>query len=135
MAKPIQRTKLNSKKSKIKQKYPIVRIALKAQINNTIVTLTDLQGRVLAWSSSGKVGFKGTKKSTPFASQRATEEILEKVKAVEATTVHLEINGAGMGRDSFLRAIQANSDIQIESIKDTTGFPFGGVKQKNRRRV
>jgi small subunit ribosomal protein S11 len=127
------KTKLN-KKSKIKQKYPIVRIFLRAEFNNTIVTLTDLEGKVIAWSSAGKVGFKGAKKSTPFAAQRATEEILEKVKAVEASSLQLVIWGAGQGRDPFLRTIQA-TDLQIDSIQDVTGFPHGGVKSKNKRRV
>ncbi|MEM1312618.1 MAG: 30S ribosomal protein S11 [Patescibacteria group bacterium] len=123
-----------NKKTRIKQKYPIVRIFLRAEFNNSIVTLTDLQGKVIAWTSSGKVGFKGSKKSTPFAAQKATEEILERVRQVEASTVHLEIDGAGMGRDSFLRTIQA-TDLMIESIKDVTGFPFGGVRPKKKRRV
>jgi small subunit ribosomal protein S11 len=122
------------RKTKIKQKYPIVRIFLRAENNNSIVTLTDLQGKVLAWSSSGKVGFKGTKKSTPFAAQKATEEVLDRVRGVDASTVHLVIWGNGAGRDSFLRTIQG-TDLQIESIEDVTGFPFGGPKPKNRRRV
>jgi small subunit ribosomal protein S11 len=133
MAKVAIKQKTN-KKTKIKQKHAIVKICLAAEFNNSIITLTDLQGKVLAWSSSGKVGFKGTKKSTPFAAQRAAEEILERVKQVEASSAHLVIRGAGMGRDAFLRSIQG-SDLQIESIKDLTGFPFGGSKPKNRRRV
>jgi small subunit ribosomal protein S11 len=123
-----------NKKPKAKQKFPIVRIFLRAEFNNSIITLTDLQGKVLAWTSSGKSGFKGSKKSTPFAAQKATEEILDRVRQVEASSVHLVIKGAGMGRDSFLRSIQS-SDLQIESIKDVTGFPFGGVRSKKRRRV
>lgn len=133
MAKVAIKQKTN-KKTKIKQKHSIVKICLAAEFNNSIITLTDLQGKVLAWSSSGKVGFKGTKKSTPFAAQRAAEEILERVKQVEASSAHLVIRGAGMGRDAFLRSMQG-SDLQIESIKDLTGFPFGGSKPKNRRRV
>ncbi len=133
MAKNTTKLKTN-KKVKIKQKYPIVRIFLRAEFNNSIITLTDLQGKVLAWTSSGKVGFKGSKKSTPFAAQRATEEVLDRVRQVEASTVHLVIRGAGMGRDSFLRTIQS-TDLQIESIKDVTGFPFGGTRAKKRRRV
>ncbi len=123
-----------AKKIKVKKKLPVVRIFLRAEFNNSIITLTDLEGKTLAWSSSGKVGFKGAKKSTPFASQRATEEILEKVKAYEASSVHLVIKGAGMGRDSFLRTLQG-SDLQIESIDDVTGFPFGGCKPAKKRRV
>ena len=111
-----------------------MKISLNARFNNSIITLTDLQGNVIAWSSSGRVGFKGSKKSTPFAAQKATEEILDKVKSVEASSAHVVIKGAGMGRDSFLRSLQ-NSDIQVESIKDITGFPFGGVLSKKRRRV
>jgi small subunit ribosomal protein S11 len=121
-------------KKKAKQKHPIVRLCIKANFNNSIVTATDLEGKVLAWSSAGKIGFKGTKKSTPFAAQKATEDLLEKVKAFDTSSAHLIIKGAGMGRDSFLRAIQA-SGLQIESVRDATGFPFGGVRPKPRRRV
>lgn len=122
------------KKSKIKKKLPIVRIFLRAEFNNSIVTLTDLEGKVLAWSSSGKCGFKGSRKSTPFACQKATEEILDKCKEVEASSANIVIWGAGMGRESFLRTLQA-SDLQIESVKDVTGFPFGGPTKKKKRRV
>jgi small subunit ribosomal protein S11 len=123
-----------TKKSKIKKKYPILRVFLRAELNNSIISLTDLEGKVLAWSSSGKCGFKGSKKSTPFAAQKATEEILDKAKSFEASTLHIELWGAGMGRDSFLRTLQT-TDFQIETIKDVTGFPFGGPKPKKRRRV
>ena len=122
------------KKIKSKKKFSVVKVSLNARFNNSIITLTDLQGNVIAWSSSGRVGFKGSKKSTPFAAQKATEEILDKIKSVEASSAHIVIKGAGMGRDSFLRSLQ-NSDIQVESIRDITGFPFGGVLPKKRRRV
>jgi small subunit ribosomal protein S11 len=123
-----------TKRIKVKNKLPVIRIFLRAESNNSIITLTDLEGKVLKWSSAGKAGFKGSKKSTPFAAQKATEEVLDFAKALEANTVHLEIFGFGQGRDSFLRAIQA-SDLQIQSIKDVTGFAFGGPRQKGRRRV
>ena len=126
--------KLNVRKTKSKQKLPVVRICMRAQFNNSIITLTDLDGKVLAWSSSGASGFKGAKKKTPFAAQKATETILEKVKLLEATNAQIVIKGAGMARDYFLRAIQA-SDLQLDSIKDATGFPFGGTKPSKRRRV
>jgi small subunit ribosomal protein S11 len=114
MAKKIKDKAKVSKNSKLKQKFPIVRICIKANANNSLVTLTDLQGQIIAWASAGKVGFKGSKKATPFASQKVTEEILDKAKAVEATSVHLMINGGGMGRESF---------------------PHGGTKKANRRRI
>lgn len=122
------------KASKLKQKFPIVRICLKATPNNSIAVLTDLEGKVISWASSGKVGFKGTKKATPFASQKVTEDMIEKAKMVEAVTAYVVINGAGAGRDSFLRTLMA-SHLQIKSITDTTGFPFGGPKKANRRRI
>jgi small subunit ribosomal protein S11 len=134
MAKAQKNTTNRQKKVKIKAKYPIARLFLRANFNNSIVTLTDLQGKVLTWSSSGKSGFKGSKKSTPFAAQKATEEVLTTAKAYEVNTLHVEINGAGMGRDSFIRAIQS-SGMQVESIKDKTSFAFGGVTLKKRRRV
>ncbi len=134
MAKPTKNTTTRQKKIKIKQKYPIARLFLRANFNNSIVTLTDLQGKVLTWSSAGKSGFKGSKKSTPFAAQKATEEVLATAKNYEVSTLHVEINGAGMGRDSFIRAIQS-SGMQVESIKDKTSFAFGGVTLKKRRRV
>lgn len=130
---PIKKAKV-VKKTKLKKKLPIVRIFLRAENNNSIITLTDLEGKVLYWSTAGRVGFKGSKKSTPFAAQKATEDVLQFAQALEASSVHVEIKGGGSGRDSFIRAIQA-SDLQIESITDKTGFPFGGVKPKNKRRV
>jgi small subunit ribosomal protein S11 len=124
-----QATKKVVKKVKAKKlKIPLAKIFLKANFNNSIITLTDLEGKVLAWSSSGKMGFKGSKKSTPFASQKATEDVLLAAKTYEVSTVHLQINGGGMGRDSFIRAVQA-------AIKDTTSFPFGGPTLRKRRRV
>jgi small subunit ribosomal protein S11 len=122
-----------AKKTKIKRKLAIVKIHLKAEFNNNIITLTDMEGLVLAWSSSGKQGFKGSKKATPFAAQKATDEIIEKIKETGALSAHLIIEGAGMGRDSFVRTIQS-SPIQIESINDITGFAFGGVRRKQQRK-
>lgn len=125
------RANKTTKKVKIK-KLNVVRIFLKAQFNNSIITLTDMEGKVLAWSTSGKMGFKGSRKSTPFASQKATEDVLEKIKDTGATSAHVFVWGAGMGRDSFLRTLQA-SDINIESITDVTGFPHGGPRKKRPR--
>ena len=125
--------KASVKRSKIKKKLSAVRLYVKARYNNCLVTATDMEGKVLAWSSAGKVGFKGSRKATPFASQKATEDLIEMVKDTGATSAHLFISGGGMGRDSFLRTIQA-SDLHIESIKDTNGFPHGGVRKKKERK-
>lgn len=125
--------KTAARKKVIKKKLSVAKLYLKAAYNNSIVTLTDLEGHVLAWSSAGKSGFKGTRKSTPFAAQKATEEMIAKAKEMGVTTLHLEINGAGMGRDSFIRSVQA-SELTIETIKDTTGFPHGGVRPRQERK-
>jgi small subunit ribosomal protein S11 len=122
------------KRTKLKKKVPIVRLFLNAEFNNSIVTMTDLEGKVIAWASAGKVGFKGSKKSTPFAAQRVTEDVLEVYKIVEANSAHVIIKGAGPGRDSFLRALQS-ANVEIDSIKDATTFPHGGVTKRKRRRV
>lgn len=122
------------KKKKARAKVAIVRLCLDANFNNSLVTLTDLEGKVISWSSSGKAGFKGSKKSTPFATQKATEEVLAVCKEIEANTVHLVVKGAGQGRDSFLRSIQG-TDMQIASIKDVTGFPFGGVRKRQAKKI
>ncbi len=135
MAKVATKIKKVLKKVKAKKiKLPIARVFFRAEFNNSIVTLTDLEGKVIAWASAGKAGFKGSKKSTPFAAQKAVEEILEKLKSFETSSVHLVIKGAGMGRDAFLRAMQG-TNLQIESIRDVTGFPFGGARKKKKRRV
>ena len=130
----VKSNKVKPKKKKSKVKLSTVRIFLRAKFNNSIVTLTDLDGKVKAWSSSGKMNFRGAKKSTPFAAQKTTEEILEKAKSMSATNAYIVIKGAGAGRDSFLRAVQS-SGLQIQSIIDATGFPFGGVKPAKKRRV
>jgi small subunit ribosomal protein S11 len=132
MASP-KKPKTVVKKSKIKKKLTAVKVYLKAGFNNSIITLTDMSGVVLAWSTSGREGFKGSRKSTPFASQKATETIIEKIKEVGATSVHILIKGAGMGRDPLVRTIQS-SGISIETISDLTGFPFGGVRKKQQRK-
>lgn len=123
---------ITNKKTKLKKGLNTVKISLKAGFNNNIITLTDMEGNVLAWSSAGKMGFKGSRKSTPFAAQKATEEIVELLEDAGVSSAHLVIWGAGMGRDSFVRTIQG-SDLSIESITDKTGFAHGGPRMRSQR--
>jgi small subunit ribosomal protein S11 len=120
---------------KIKKKLSLVRISIYAGFNNTIVTLAEPNGDVLAWASSGKMGFKGSRKSTPFAAQKAMEQILEKVSETGASAVNIIIKGVGQGRDQAIRTIAANQNLEIQSIHDVTPVPHGGVRAKKRRRV
>ena len=120
---------------KIKRKLSLARIYINAAFNNTIITLADPNGQVLAWSTSGKMGFKGSKKATPYASQKAVEEILEKLNETGASAVDIIIKGVGSGRDQAIRTIASCQGLEIQSIHDVTPVPHGGVRQKKRRRV
>lgn len=131
------KTKVKSKAvvKKIKRKLSLAKIYINAAFNNTIITLADPNGQVLAWSTSGKMGFKGSKKSTPYASQKAVEEILEKLNETGASAVDIIIKGVGSGRDQAIRTIASYQGLEIQSIHDVTPVPHGGVRQKKRRRV
>lgn len=105
-----------------------------ATFNNTIITFTDQQGNVLCWSSSGAKGFKGSRKSTPFAAQMAGEEAARKAKDCGMRSVVVHVKGPGVGRESALRAI-ANSGIKITYIRDVTAIPHNGCRPPKKRRV
>lgn len=107
---------------------------IQATYNNTIVTITDVKGNVIAWSSAGAMGFSGTKKSTPFAAARVAEAVAEKVKKVGLFEVTVRVSGVGSGRDSAIRAL-ANHGLNLMSIKDVTPLPHNGPRPKKVRRV
>ena len=105
-----------------------------ASLNNTMITITDAQGNTIAWSSSGTMGFKGSRKSTPFAAQVAAEDVGKKAAEHGVRTIEVEVSGPGSGRESALRALQA-SGFQITSIRDVTPIPHNGCRPRKRRRV
>jgi small subunit ribosomal protein S11 len=105
-----------------------------ASFNNTIVTITDRQGNVISWSSPGVVGFKGSKKSTPFAAQVAAGDAAKKAKDAGLTEVEVCVNGPGSGRESAIRALAA-AGLTIKLIKDVTPVPHNGCRPPKRRRV
>lgn len=111
------------------------KIYISATFNNTLVTVTDMQDRVLAWSSSGRMGFKGTRKSTPYAATSAVEGVLKKVsKDYNLKNVQVYIKGPGPGRDAALRAIRS-SGVRMEQIADVTPMPYNGPRAKKKRRA
>lgn len=110
------------------------RVYVNTTFNNTIVTVTNEKGDAISWSSSGNVGFKGTRKSTPFAATQAVDEALKKAKEIGLHTVEVYIKGPGVGRDSSLRAVRA-SGLSISMIADITPIPHNGPRMKKRRRV
>jgi small subunit ribosomal protein S11 len=105
-----------------------------ASFNNTTVTITDMQGNAIAWSSSGGQGFKGSRKSTPYAAQMAAEGAARKAMEHGMRTVEILIKGPGAGRESALRALQAVG-LQVTSIRDVTPIPHNGCRPPKRRRV
>jgi small subunit ribosomal protein S11 len=108
---------------------------ISASFNNTIVTLTDLKGNVLAWSTSGSLGFRGAKKSTPFASQLVAEDAANKARErYQLRTVHVRVKGPGSGREAAIRALQ-NAGLNVLTLKDTTPIPHNGCRPRKRRRV
>jgi len=107
---------------------------IQASFNNTIVTITDRQGNVISWSSPGVVGFKGSKKSTPFAAQVAAGDAAKKAKDLGLVEVEVYVNGPGSGRESAIRAIAA-SGLTIKTIRDVTPVPHNGCRPPKRRRV
>lgn len=126
--------KIKSKKKKPKSKITKGKIYINSTYNNTIVSVTDISGNVLLWSSAGKIGFKGSKKSTPYAGQRTMEDVLGKLKERGLTEVDIFIKGIGSGRESAIRALQG-SGLSVLTIKDQTPIPHGGVRPKKPRRV
>ena len=105
-----------------------------ASFNNTVVTITDVQGNTIAWSSSGTQGFKGSRKSTPFAAQMAAEDAGRKAMEHGMRTVEVEVRGPGSGRESALRALQAVG-FAVTAIRDVTPIPHNGCRPRKRRRV
>jgi small subunit ribosomal protein S11 len=105
-----------------------------ATFNNTMITITDAQGNTIAWSSSGTKGFKGSRKSTPFAAQVAAEDAARKAMEHGMKVLEVEVLGPGSGRESALRALQA-AGLQVTSIRDVTPIPHNGCRPRKRRRV
>ena len=120
---------------KKEKKNVVVGVAhVAATFNNTIVTITDAQGNTIAWSSSGQQGFKGSRKSTPFAAQMAAENAGRKAMEHGMRTLEIEVRGPGSGRESALRALQAVG-LAVTAIRDVTPIPHNGCRPPKRRRV
>lgn len=105
-----------------------------ASFNNTMITITDVQGNTISWSSAGTMGFKGSRKSTPYAAQVAAEDAARKAQEHGMKTLEVEVRGPGSGRESALRALQA-AGFSVTSIRDVTSIPHNGCRPRKRRRV
>jgi len=107
---------------------------IKSTFNNTIITLTDLQGNVISWASGGSIGFKGSRKNTPFAAQLAAETAAKEAMDLGLRQVDVEVKGPGAGREAAIRSLQA-AGLEILSIKDVTPIPHNGCRPPKKRRV
>ena len=131
MAKQPSQTKV---KKKEKKNISNAIAHVNSSFNNTLITITDYQGNTIAWSSSGSMGFKGSRKSTPYAAQLAAEDAGKKASEHGVKIIDIEVQGPGSGRESALRALQIVG-FQVNSIRDVTPIPHNGCRPKKRRRV
>lgn len=130
MAKQVRTTKKKVKKTIGKG---IVHVA--ASFNNTSITITDEMGNVLCWSTAGGLGFKGSKKSTPYAAQQAVEDVFEKAKDFGLKEVAIRVKGPGAGRETAVKTVGTIEGIRVSSFKDVTPLPHNGCRPPKRRRV
>ena len=127
-------TKAKTKKRKEKKSVYEGKVFIQATFNNTIITVTDLNGNAISWGSSGGLGFRGAKKSTPFAAQSVTEQAVSKALNVGLREVHVYVKGPGIGRESAIRQIGALG-LKIKSISDVTPIPHNGCRPRKARRM
>lgn len=131
---PAKTTKKKTFKKKEKKIVPTGIVHVQASFNNTIITFTDLAGNVLSWSSSGSLGFRGSRKGTPFAAQQASLTAANKVKEYGLRSAEVRVSGPGAGRESAVRAL-ATAGIEVRHIKDRTPIPHNGCRPPKKRRV
>jgi small subunit ribosomal protein S11 len=124
----------NVKKKKEKKSVYEGNVYIQATFNNTIVTITDLMGNAISWASSGGLGFRGAKKSTPFAALTVTETAAQKALQAGLREVHVYVKGPGMGRESAIRQLGALG-MKVKSINDVTPIPFNGCRARKTRRI
>ena len=127
--------KRRSRKKIVKKNIARGVVYINATFNNTVVTVTDEMGNVIAWSSAGSLGFKGSKKSTPFAAQQAVEDAMNKAKEHGIKEVGIKVQGPGSGRDTAVKSVGAIEGIKVLFFKDITPLPHNGCRPPKRRRV
>lgn len=134
MAKKPQKTRRATSSRKVKRQLSSAQVHVMASFNNTIITVTDMQGNTVCWGSSGSAGFKGSRKSTPFAARLATEQVMKTAQGFGIQEVDIIVKGPGPGREATIRAVQGMG-ITVRSIEDVTPIPHNGCRPPKRRRV
>src|ERR1700744_5041827 len=133
-AAPDKKGKKKTFKKKERKHVPFGLVHIQASFNNTIVTISDPAGNVLAWKSSGSLGFRGSRKGTPFAAQQAASNAASQARDHGMRTIEVRVNGPGSGRESAIRALAA-AGLDVKTIKDVTPIPHNGCRPPKRRRV
>ncbi len=123
-----------TKKKKVKKNVPVGQCLVKAGFSNTIITITDSGGNTLCWSSAGAIGFKGSRRGTPFAAQMTAEDVVKKATEMGVRSVNVFLKGPGAGREPAIRAI-ANAGLKVLSMRDMTPVPHNGCRPPKRRRI
>jgi small subunit ribosomal protein S11 len=121
-------------KKKIRRNVAKAIAHIKATFNNTVITITDVNGDTLCWDAAGTIGYKGSRKSTPFAAQRAAEAVAEKAKKFGVKEIEIKVKGPGSGRESAITALQA-AGLAVRGIEDVTPLPHDGCRPRKKRRV
>ena len=121
-------------KKRERKAIPRGKAYIQSTFNNTIITITDMNGEAICWASAGTIGFKGSRKSTPFAAQRAAENVADKAKKMGLREIEIRVKGPGSGRESAVTALQA-AGLAVKSIEDVTPLPHNGCRPRKRRRV
>jgi small subunit ribosomal protein S11 len=134
MAQNVRSTRRTSAARKVKRTLSTAQVHVFASFNNTIVTITDTQGNAICWGSAGSAGFKGSRKSTPFAARLAAEQAIKAAQSMGVQEVDLIVKGPGPGRESAIRAVQTMG-IKVRSISDVTPVPHNGCRPPKKRRV
>ncbi len=134
MAQSVRSTRRKGGTRKVKRSLSAGQVHIFATFNNTIVTITDTQGNTVAWGSAGSAGFKGSRKSTPFAARLAAEQAIKAAMAMGLQEVELYVKGPGPGRESAIRAVQSQG-LKVTSITDITPVPHNGCRPPKKRRV
>ncbi len=130
----VKKTTAKTRRKKVKKNIERGQAHIKSSFNNTIVTISDVAGNAISWASSGELGFKGSRKSTPFAASAVAEEAAKRAMEHGLKTVDVFVKGPGSGRESAIRSLQA-AGLDITSIKDVTPIPHNGCRPPKRRRV
>ena len=126
--------KKGTAKKREKKVVPVGHAYIQATFNNTIVTISDTEGNVVCWSSAGSLGFRGSRKGTPFAAQQASVTAAKKARDVGMRTIEVSVKGPGSGRDSAIRGLQS-AGLEIRAIRDVTPMPHNGCRPPKKRRV